>query len=123
VARALEGGARDGRRSGVTDLKIGPGTRRAIVDAVLTGVHEADTSHFTLLGAFASGKVLERALLRAREEGLLGHEMGDACLLWGEPRDKVPARRGQSVARGDEPPPSLARTTDAARRRTMPAIA
>ena len=83
TVRALEGGARDGRRSGVTDLRIGPGTRRAIVDAVLTGVHDADTSHHALLGAFASIPLLERALTRAEEEGLLGHELGDACLVWG----------------------------------------
>jgi S-adenosylmethionine:tRNA ribosyltransferase-isomerase len=67
--------------------------RRAVVDAVLTGVHEADTSHFALLGAFASPEVLASALARAEREGLLGHELGDACLVWGEPRDK-PARRG-----------------------------
>ena len=102
AARAREGGARAGRRSGVTDLRIGSGTRRAIVDAVLTGVHEADTSHFALLGAFASGPLLERALARAEEEGLLGHEMGDACLVWGE----VPARRGQPASKpGEAPPP------------------
>lgn len=29
--------------------------------------------------------VLERALARAEAEGLLGHEMGDACLVWGVP--------------------------------------
>ena len=89
AARALEGGAREGRRSGVTDLRIGPATRRAIVDAVLTGVHEADTSHFALLGAFAGGPLLERALARAEGEGLLGHEMGDAWLVWGAPRSAV----------------------------------
>ncbi len=112
VARALEGGARDGRRSGVTDLKIGPGTRRAIVDAVLTGVHEADTSHFALLGAFAKTSVLSRALTRAEEEGLLGHELGDACLVWGEPRDKMAVHYGQSVLRVDDPPLSTRRGTE-----------
>lgn len=93
VARALEGGAREGKRAGVTDLKIGRGLRRAVVDAVLTGVHEADTSHYALLGAFASEEVLERALARAGAEGLLGHEMGDACLIWGEPRQRGESRR------------------------------
>lgn len=97
AARALEGGARAGRREGVTDLRIGRGLRRAVVDAVLTGVHEADTSHYALLGAFASEEVLERALARAEAEGLLGHEMGDACLVWGEPR--APSRRPRARAR------------------------
>ncbi|MBX3208473.1 MAG: S-adenosylmethionine:tRNA ribosyltransferase-isomerase [Labilithrix sp.] len=93
VTRALEGGARAGTRVGVTDLRIGRGTRRAVVDAVLSGVHEADTSHYALLGAFASEELLSRALARAEEEGLLGHEMGDACLVWGEPRENLPEGR------------------------------
>jgi S-adenosylmethionine:tRNA ribosyltransferase-isomerase len=92
VARALEGGAR-----GVTDLRIGPDTRRGVVDAVLTGVHEADTSHFALLTAFARREVLERALVCAEEAGLFGHELGDACLVWGEPRDNLPLPRGESA--------------------------
>jgi len=105
AARALEGGVRKGRRSGVTSLKIAPGMRRAIVDAVLTGVHEADTSHFALLGAFVSSPLLELALARAAEEGLLGHEMGDACLVWGD----MPAHRGQPARKPVEapPPPSV----------------
>lgn len=86
VVRALEGGARAGTRTGITDMHIGAGTRRVVVDAVLTGVHEADTSHYALLGAFAPPGVLARALERAASEGLLGHELGDACLVWGQPR-------------------------------------
>lgn len=83
TARALEGGARAGGvRTGITDLRIGRGTRRAIVDAVLTGVHDADTSHYSLLGAFADEATLALALERAKSEGMLGHEMGDACLVW-----------------------------------------
>lgn len=108
VARALEGGVRNGRTSGVTDLRIGRGMRRAIVDAVLTGVHEADTSHFALLGAFARAEVLERALATAEREGLLGHELGDACLVWGEPRDKLTPHEGSAtrgkVSRVEDPP-------------------
>lgn len=83
AARALEGGARRGTRTGVTDLRLGPAVRRAIVEAVVTGIHETDTSHFALLEAFASRTVLERALARAEAEGMLGHEMGDVCLVWG----------------------------------------
>ncbi len=107
AARALEGGARKGQRSGVTDLRIGPGTRRAIVDAVLTGVHDAGTSHHALLSAFASRPVLDRALARAEKEGLLGHEMGDACLVWGEPRDARRQRGGSVGAHVDDPAPTM----------------
>ncbi len=86
AARALEGRVRTTKRAGVTDLRIGPGMRRAIVDGILTGVHEAGTSHHELLGAFVGPHVLEGALARAEAVGLLGHELGDAWLVWGEPR-------------------------------------
>jgi S-adenosylmethionine:tRNA ribosyltransferase-isomerase len=115
AVRALEGGARDGKRSGVTDLRIGPGVRRAIVDAVLTGVHEIDTSHHELLGAFVSSRLLEQALACAEEGGLLGHEMGDAWLVWGEPRKKLPAHRGQRQDPGSDPTPSLRRSSSDSR--------
>ncbi len=100
TVRALEGAARDGKRTGVTSLRLGPGVRRAIVDAVLTGGHEAGTSHHELLRAFAKPVVLERALACAEERGLLGHEMGDAWLVWGEPRENL--RTPPRAARRDE---------------------
>ncbi len=102
VVRALEGAARANTRSGITDLRIGPSTRRAIVDAVLTGVHDTDTSHYALLGAFTSRELLARAHARAAAEGLLGHELGDACLVWGKPRDKVPASRREADKGGSD---------------------
>ena len=91
VVRALESAARasgDGplrAASGTTDLLLVPGARRAVVDGVLTGVHESDTTHFTLLGAFADRDVLDGALRAAEREALLGHEFGDAWLVWGAP--------------------------------------
>jgi S-adenosylmethionine:tRNA ribosyltransferase-isomerase len=98
AARALEGGARaGGQHTGITDFRLGPNTRRAVVDAIVTGVHDAETSHYTLLGAFASASVLEKALSIAATAGLLGHEWGDACLVWGEPREKVSTRIGELV--------------------------
>ncbi len=105
VVRALEGGARAGTRTGITDLRIGAGVRRAIVDAVLTGVHEADTSHHAMLGAFASPEVLARALERSADEGLLGHELGDAWLVWAPPRERSRvAPRSRPVASAADPP-------------------
>ena len=70
--------------SGVTDLHLAPGSPRRVVDALLTGVHDRGTSHFALLGAFASASRLEAALARSEREGLLGHELGDAWLLWAD---------------------------------------
>lgn len=87
TVRALEGGARSVTtsrdRQGVTDLKLGPRSRRAIVDAVITGIHDVGTSHRSLLLAFASETLLLEAEERAAHAGLLGHELGDACLVWG----------------------------------------
>jgi len=80
--RALEGGARAGRPSGITDVRIGPGFRCAVADAVLTGIHEPGTSHHELLKAFAPAPVLARALRVAAREGLYGHELGDAMLVF-----------------------------------------
>lgn len=90
VVRALESAARlssDGSvaaSSGITTLLMSPGMPRLVVDAVLTGVHESDTTHFTLLGAFSRRRHLDAALSRAIHDGLLGHELGDFWLVWGE---------------------------------------
>jgi S-adenosylmethionine:tRNA ribosyltransferase-isomerase len=90
VVRALESAARLSgggplrAASGVTDYRLGPATRRQVVDGILTGVHESDTTHFALLGAFADRQTLEGTLAAAEHEGLLGHEFGDAWLVWGE---------------------------------------
>ena len=98
VTRALESAAArsgEGRlraASGTTDLLLGPGTRLAVVDALLTGVHESSSTHFQLLGAFAERAVLEAALAAGEREGFLGHELGDAWLVW---RDR---RRGAGSA-------------------------
>ena len=91
VTRALEsaaarsGAGRLGAASGTTDLLLGPTTRLAVVDALLTGVHDSDTTHFQLLGAFAEHAVLEAALCTAEHAGFLGHELGDTWLVWRDP--------------------------------------
>lgn len=84
VVRALEGCfARHGRLeagTGVTDLRLGPGTRLCVVTDLLTGMHEPGTSHFDLLQAFASTQVIEHAHAHAEAAGYLGHELGDFAL-------------------------------------------
>jgi S-adenosylmethionine:tRNA ribosyltransferase-isomerase len=105
VARALESAARIagngvlGAASGVTDLLLGPTTVRAVVDGILTGVHESDTTHFTLLGSFAERAVLDGALATSEANGLLGHELGDAWLVWGEPVTSTVAREHERPER------------------------
>jgi len=86
VLRALEGCAvRHGGElvpgQGTTDLRIDRAYEPQIVDALLTGLHEAGTSHRALLGAFAPEELLARAWAHAEAGGYLGHEFGDACLV------------------------------------------
>lgn len=86
ATRSLEGtAARHGGRlvpwRGITDLKLGPGTRLHVVDGIVTGVHDAATSHFTLLEAFAPRDRLVRAVQHAEAHGYRGHEFGDALAV------------------------------------------
>jgi S-adenosylmethionine:tRNA ribosyltransferase-isomerase len=86
VVRALEGCARaNGGRlvagEGVTDLRVGPAHRLAIVDGVLTGMHEPEASHFSLLEAFAPRALLAEAHAHADAAGYLAHEFGDSMLV------------------------------------------
>lgn len=86
VVRALEGAARAGAGElvpgeGVTDLRIGPGHRPAVVDGLLTGIHAPGESHFELLTAFAPRRLLLRATAESVRRGYLAHELGDSMLV------------------------------------------
>jgi S-adenosylmethionine:tRNA ribosyltransferase-isomerase len=85
VVRALETAADAGGRvrpmRGWTRLAIGPSRRPRAVDALLTGMHEPQASHFDLLRAFLPPAVLERAYREAIASGYLWHEFGDAALI------------------------------------------
>jgi S-adenosylmethionine:tRNA ribosyltransferase-isomerase len=102
VTRALEGAAASLRgslagSSGITDLVLGPTTRRLVVDALLTGVHEPGTSHFALLESFAPRALLERAYAFAESHGYRGHEFGDLVLIL--PSTTQPARSNKIESR------------------------
>lgn len=108
VVRALEGNAADhaGRLAAgrfVTDLRVGPVHRLRAVDALLTGVHETGSSHLALMEAFASRKILERALAHAEARGFLQHEFGDSMLVLGPPA--APAA-GRDAGGGLSPAPA-----------------
>jgi S-adenosylmethionine:tRNA ribosyltransferase-isomerase len=64
VVRALEGAHRgpEGLRPGpgATDLHIGPATRPAVVDGLVSGLHAPGESHFALLSAFRGPSVAGR---------------------------------------------------------------
>jgi S-adenosylmethionine:tRNA ribosyltransferase-isomerase len=66
---------------GTTDLRIDDRYRPRIVDGLLTGWHEAGTSHRELLRAFAPEPLLAAAWAHAEGRGYLDHEFGDACLV------------------------------------------
>jgi len=87
VVRALEGAAAassDGRlapRTGITDVRLGPDVRPAIVDGILTGLHEPGTSHYELMRSFVPDRLLDESVRHAEAAGYLGHEFGDLCLV------------------------------------------
>ncbi len=85
VVRALESAAHsDGRVEdvrGLTRLHITADYRLKAVDALLTGMHEPQTSHLDLLSAFVAPPRLQTAYLEAIQRGYLWHEFGDVNLI------------------------------------------
>ena len=84
VTRALEhaaaqGGLRPG--AGLADQRIGPATRLAIVDVIVSGTHEPGTSHYELLRAFAGDALLRAAAAALEVRGYLTHEFGDSVWI------------------------------------------
>ncbi len=85
VTRALEtvadvdGTVRAGR--GWTDLVLGPDRRARVVDGLLTGWHEPESSHLRLLEAVAGRDLVARAYAAALAGPYLWHEFGDASLF------------------------------------------
>ncbi len=66
---------------GWTDLKVSPARRPRVVDALLTGFHEPQASHFELLEAFVDRDLLRRAYAEAIDRRYLWHEFGDMTLI------------------------------------------
>jgi S-adenosylmethionine:tRNA ribosyltransferase-isomerase len=79
-AAARGGGALEAGEA-ETDLVLGPGHARRVVDGLFTGMHERGTSHHALLQAFTPRALLDRALEAAERAGFLGHEFGDSALV------------------------------------------
>ena len=85
VVRALESAA-DPRGvvhplEGWTDLVVTPERGVMVVDGLITGWHEPETSHLQMLEAIAGCEVLERSYAAAIAQGYLWHEFGDSHLL------------------------------------------
>jgi S-adenosylmethionine:tRNA ribosyltransferase-isomerase len=85
VVRALEhSGGRAG--DGVADQLVGPGTRLSVCDAILSGTHAPDESHYQLLRAFQDDDVLAQAQAALEDSGYLTHEFGDSVLVFARAR-------------------------------------
>jgi S-adenosylmethionine:tRNA ribosyltransferase-isomerase len=84
VVRALESacdgcGLRASR--GFTRLYLSPETPVRAVDGLLTGFHDARTTHLALLGAVAGPEMVRRSYAAALGSGYLWHEFGDSHLI------------------------------------------
>jgi S-adenosylmethionine:tRNA ribosyltransferase-isomerase len=80
VVRALETTAGDEGR-GYTDLVVTPKRGLRVVDGLITGWHEPESSHLMLLEAAAGADLLERSYETARARGYRWHEFGDSHLI------------------------------------------
>jgi len=86
VTRALEhSAALHGRvvaGDGLADQRLGLSSPLRVADAILSGAHEPDSSHYELLGAFADADLLADADLVLQARGYRSHEFGDSVLVW-----------------------------------------
>ncbi|HEU4915257.1 MAG TPA: S-adenosylmethionine:tRNA ribosyltransferase-isomerase [Acidimicrobiia bacterium] len=64
-----------------TDLVIGPHHEPGVVDGLVTGWHEPESTHLDLLEAFAGRSALANSYRAALECGYLWHEFGDSHLI------------------------------------------
>lgn len=85
VVRALESAVNGDNvlhsRNGWTDLRIHTSYRLRVVDALLTGFHEPESSHLSLISSFISPTRLMRMYDEAIRTGYHWHEFGDANLI------------------------------------------
>jgi S-adenosylmethionine:tRNA ribosyltransferase-isomerase len=85
VVRALEAAANEEgglhAGSGIATQRIRAGTRLRVVDAILSGTHEAGTSHYELLRAFADARTLHEADRKLHAYGYRTHEFGDSVFV------------------------------------------
>jgi len=90
VVRALEHAASgDGVQAGegVANQRLGPASELRVVDAILSGTHEPDSSHYQLLRAFADDVTLADATAALEASGYRTHEFGDSVFV--ERRNRV----------------------------------
>jgi S-adenosylmethionine:tRNA ribosyltransferase-isomerase len=84
VIRALESAVESGAvrpTKGFTRLYLRPGRAVHAVDGLLTGLHDARTTHLELLASLVGTRTLEGAYREAMDRGYLWHEFGDSHLI------------------------------------------
>ena len=90
VVRALEhAAARTGAPAagdGVANQRIAAHTTLRVVDAILSGTHEPQESHYQLLRAFQDDATLARASAALETRGYRTHEFGDSVLVERKPK-------------------------------------
>lgn len=99
VVRALEH-SRGRAGEGIADQRIGPGTRLRVIDALLSGTHEPQESHYQMLRAFQDDGVLARAGAALDAARYRTHEFGDSVLVF---------RRDQDLPSRESPAPPASR--------------
>jgi S-adenosylmethionine:tRNA ribosyltransferase-isomerase len=85
VVRALEhAAARDGvvhPGEALANQRLGPASSLRAVDAILSGTHEPDSSHYQLLRAFADDATLAEVTVALEAQGYRTHEFGDSMFV------------------------------------------
>lgn len=85
VVRALEhAAARDGvvhPGEGLANQRLGPTSALRAVDAILSGTHEPDSSHYQLLRAFVDDRALAGATAALEALQYRTHEFGDSVFV------------------------------------------
>jgi S-adenosylmethionine:tRNA ribosyltransferase-isomerase len=61
--------------------RLGPGSALRVVDAILSGTHEPETSHYRLLGAFVDRDTLKAADQELEHHQYRTHEFGDSVFV------------------------------------------
>ena len=66
---------------GIANQRIGPASPLRVVDAILSGTHEPDGSHYQMLRAFMDDATLAAATAALETMGYRTHEFGDSVLI------------------------------------------
>ena len=70
----------------MANQRIAAHTTLRVVDAILSGTHEPQESHYQLLRAFQDDATLARASAALETRGYRTHEFGDSVLVERKPK-------------------------------------